>query len=194
MEKTCESKKRFGKEGNGTAARNMLLESFIRDTGDKAYHFAYDLSGNYDEARELVQETCYRVTRAWESFEPSKPVGSWFFTVLRNAFLDSRRRYDRRKVVSLDVPLDDEDRASFDEVVPDGAEGIPESLERAEAVRTVRLALKELTQEHQAVLELCDMGGLAYDEVARRLGVSLGTVRSRIFRARAALRGQLAAY
>lgn len=193
MEKTCESKKRFGKEGNGTAARNERLESFIRDAGDKAYHFAYDLSGNGDEARELVQETCYRVARAWESFEPSKPMGSWFFTVLRNAFLDSRRRFDRRNVVSLNIPLDNEDGASFEDIIPDRAEGIPESLERAETVQTVRRALKGLTREHQAVLALCDMGGLGYDEVARNLSVSVGTVRSRIFRARAALRGQLAA-
>lgn len=193
MEKTCDSAKRFGKEGNGTAARNEILESFIRDAGDRAYHFAYDLSGNGDEARELVQETCYRVARAWESFQPSKPVNSWFFTVLRNAFLDSRRRFDRRKVVSLDIPLDGEDGASFEDIIPDGAEGPQDSLERSEKVQTVRRALKGLTREHQAVLELCDMGGLAYDEVARSLGVSVGTVRSRIFRARAALRGQLAA-
>ncbi len=193
MEKTYGGAKRFSKDGNGTAARNETLESFIRDAGDKAYRFAYDLSGNSDEARELVQETCYRLARSWKSFQPSRPVSSWFFTVLRNAFLDSRRRFERRKVVSLDLPLEDEDGASFEGIIPDGAEGIPESLERVETAQTVRRAMRGLTREHRAVLELCDMGGMAYEEVARSLGVSVGTVRSRIFWARAALRGQLAA-
>ena len=194
MKKTCESAKRFGKEGNGTAARNERLESFIRDSGDRAYQFAYSLSGSCEDAKELVQEAYYRATRAWESYEPSKPVGSWFFTILRNAFLDSRRRFERRNAVSLDIPLDDEDGASFEETIPDGAQGIPESLEREDTVQTVRRALKAMTREHQSVLTLCDMDGLKYDEIARSLGVSEGTVRSRIFRARATLRSRLATY
>lgn len=191
MKKTCESEKRFGKEGNGTEARNKILESFIRDSGDKAYGFAYNLSGNHEDARELVQEACYRVTRAWESFETSKPVGSWFFTILRNVFIDSRRRSERRNIVSLDLPLDGTDELSFEEIIPDGEEGIQESLERKEKAWTVRRALKAIPRKQEAVLRLCYMHGMRYDEAARSLGISEGTVRSRIFRARATLRNRM---
>ncbi len=106
MKKHCESKKRFGKEGTAKAARNEILESFLRDSGGKAYSFAHSLAGNEAEAHELVQERLYRVARAWDRYEQSKPLEAWFFTVLRNAFIDSRRRIERKSAVSLDRPLE----------------------------------------------------------------------------------------
>lgn len=189
MEKHCESEKRFGKEGKATAARNEILESFIRDSGDKAYRFAYSLAGNEADAGELVQEALYRVAVAWGRYERSKPLASWFFTVLRNAYIDVRRGSERRNV-SLDRPLAGQDGPCLAEALDDGAESVAARLEREEAARTVRRALKGLKAAERAVLTLRDMEGRKYGDVARSLGVRLGTARSRIFRARQALRTQ----
>jgi DNA-directed RNA polymerase specialized sigma24 family protein len=67
MKNTAKSKEWFGKERMDTAARNVILEKFIRETAEKALWFAYKLSGNTEAARELVQEASYRVLRAWDS-------------------------------------------------------------------------------------------------------------------------------
>ncbi|MEK7743574.1 MAG: sigma-70 family RNA polymerase sigma factor [Elusimicrobiota bacterium] len=190
MKKHCESKKRFGKEGTATAARNEILESFMRDSGSKAYAFAHGLVGNRDDASELVQETLYRVARAWDRYEESKPLEAWFFVVLRNAFIDSTRRVERKRGVSLDRPLDGEDGSTLAELLPDQSESIQARLEREESAKTVRRALRGKRKNLRAALTLCDMKGERYDAIARSLGVSMGTVRSRIFRARQALRNQ----
>lgn len=190
MEKHCESKKRFGKEGMATAARNEILESFMRDSSGKAYAFAHSLAGNHEDARELVQEALYRVARTWDGYQHSKPLEAWFFVVLRNAFIDSRRRVERKSGVSLDRPLDGDDGGTLAELLPDRAESILARLEREESAKTVRRALKGMKKNLRAVLTLCDMQGERYDAIARSLGVSAGTVRSRIFRARQALRNQ----
>ncbi len=190
MKKHCESEKRFGKEDGGTEARNEILESFIRDSGQKAYQVAYSHSGNCEDANELVQDALYRVARAWDKYEVSKPLDAWFFTILRNAFMDSRKRFERRNGVSLDRPLDEDGGGSYADLLADSAESIPQSLERKETVNTVRRALEGMRRQERAVLKLCDMDGRTYDDIARSLGVPAGTVRSRIFRARQTLRNQ----
>ena len=109
MEKHCGSEKRFGKEGNGTDAGSASLESFIKASDKKAHSFAYSLCGNSEEAKELVQEAFYRVARTWDKYDASKPLESWFFSIMKYAFIDSRKRAERQLGVSLDKPLDDED-------------------------------------------------------------------------------------
>jgi len=190
MEKHCESKERFGKEGKAPAARNEILESFIRDSGHRAYALAHSLAGNEAEAHELVQEALFRVARAWSRFKRSQPLDPWFFVVLRNAFHDSRRRAERKRAVSLDRSSEFGDGEALRDLLPDGSESIQARLEREESARTVRRALKGLRDAERTVLNLCDMQGWRYDDVARKLRVPVGTVRSRIFRARQALRTQ----
>ncbi len=185
MEKHYEIEKRFVKEGTATVARNQVLESFIQDCGGRAYQFAYSLSGNSEEAKELVQEALYQVARNWKQFDQTKSLDAWLFTILRNAFLRSRRRSDRKKGVSLDLEM--ESGSSYAEVLSDGVD-FTEELERNETVVRVRQAMKDLTSEQRAILKLCDMDGLKYRQIARSLGIPAGTVRSRISRARAALR------
>ena len=187
MEKHCDSERRFGKEG--TAARNEVLEEFLRKSGERAYQYAYRLSGNCDEAHELVQDAMYRVTRAWDRYKTRKSLHCWFFVILRNAFKDSRRRHGARGSLSFDLPLEGTEGDSLADVIPD-TESLPAGLEREETVSRVRGALAALTPEHRTILKLCDMDGKGYDDIARTLGVPMGTVRSRIFRARQALRTQ----
>jgi len=191
MEKHCDSGKRFGKEDGGTTAKNKVLESFIRESGRRAYQVAYNLAGNREEAGELVQETLYRAARNWDQYRDDRPLDGWFFTILRNVFLDSRRNIARRRTVSLDTPFDGEEGDCLADMVAAHDESALRKLERAETAATVRQALSRLDKKYQAVLKLCDLEGTDYDNSARALGLPLGTLRSRLSRARQALRVQL---
>jgi len=195
MQRTYESSKSNGEEGNGsavkneTAARQASLENLARDYGERAFQFACRLSGNADEAQELVQEAMYRVTKNWNRYDGERPLNAWFFTILRNAFLDSPKRSGRKHSVSLDAPFaGDADNGCLGDLLPDDGMDVLERLERQETARAVKKALRGLRKDHRAVLKLRDMDGLSYEAVAQTLGVSVGTIRSRISRARDSFR------
>lgn len=174
-------------QGDGSAPD---FEAFVREYGERAFQFAYRLSGNAEEAKELVQEAFVRMFRHWDRFDPERSMDAWYFRILRNVFLDGRRRYDRRHSVSIDrsVPGVAEERGSYAESLPDGAEDALEAMARGENARTVREVLETLSPEHKAALAMVDMEGMSYEEMGRVLGVPIGTVRSRVARARAAFR------
>jgi RNA polymerase sigma-70 factor (ECF subfamily) len=168
-----------------------VFEQFVQSQGERAYRFAYHLCGDPEEAKELVQEALCRVLRHWDRYDPGRPLESWFFTILRHVFLDGRRLASRRLTSSLDAPPPGA-RCPWEELLPDAQEPALERLEREEAARLAARALEGLRYEHRAVLHLCDGQGLRYEEIARVLKVPVGTVRSRISRARIALRAALA--
>jgi len=189
MEKHCESKKRFGKEDGRTEARNEILESFIQEWGGRAYQFAYRLAGNCDDAHDLVQEALYRVMLGWDRYQTKKPLDAWFMTILRNAFLDRCKRYERKHSVSLDCPIGSGEGHSLADVMAGQDEAVQMRLERQETAKAARRALKGMRREQREVLTMCDMHGLKYDEIAATLKLPAGTVRSRIHRARRTFRG-----
>ena len=190
MEKHCESKKGFGKEMNGKSGDYGILENFIQAYGERAFKFAFKLSGNVEDARELVQEAFYRVLLAWDRYDESKPLKPWFFSILRNAFLDSQRRLQQRKWVALDAPVDGVKGTCYGDILSDDDGNLTRGIEDAEAERTVRQALGRLRADDRDVIELREVNGMSYEDIARSLGVPVGTVRSRVFRARRALRNQ----
>ena len=195
MKRTLESLKSTGKESNGSSPKNGVaskqeaLGVLVRGCWSRAYQFACRLCGDENEAKDLVQEALYRVVREWERYDTSRPFDAWVFTILRNVFLDTRRRYERGHAVSLDAPLNNDYEAeSYGNIIPDGCMGVLERLERKETAQAVRQALEGLNEEHRTVLKLRDMEGLRYDEIADVLGLAPGTVRSRILRARRSFR------
>jgi RNA polymerase sigma-70 factor (ECF subfamily) len=163
------------------------LERFVDDYADAAYRFAYALCGNEPDARELVQGAFVRVFDKAALFDGTQSLEAWFKTVLKNMFLDGRRAWDRKHKVSLDAPIG-EGLTVADAVADPRDAAVGADLEREETAAGVRAALAGLPAESRAVLTLVDMEGLGYEETARRLGLPLGTVRSRLSRARAALR------
>lgn len=169
------------------------LERFIKDYSERAYRFAWRLCGNQEEAKEVVQEAFLRAIKAWGRYDPSKPLESWFLTILRHVYLDGVRSYERRNGVSLDAPLSNgEEGLTFADALPDAREeAILSRLERKEASREVQAVLESLCAEHRVVLSLCDMQGLSYEEIGKVLNAPLGTVRSRINRARAAFKRKM---
>jgi len=171
-----------------------MLDGFVREYGDRAYQFAYRLCGNAEEAKELVQEAFYRLLRGWGHYDPSQALDGWFFTIMRNIFCDHRKRFESRNVVSLDEkPAGSDGDQSYADILPAEEERITDQLERKESVEWVRGALETLTLEHREILALCDMEGLSYEEISRVIDAPVGTVRSRVSRAREALRRALRA-
>lgn len=190
--KTCKSYGRAGKGLNDrTEGLDGQLDSLLRRHQGHARNFAYSLSGNFDEADELVQQAGCKALRHWKSYDPMRSFESWYLTIVKNLFKDARKRVMSGRFVSLDTPLDREEDMSLANSLPDGEAGPFEQLERREAVKAVRRSLLDLKKSYRTLLTLCDIEGMGYDEAARKLGLPPGTVRSRLSRARAALRRKI---
>ncbi|MFA6093177.1 MAG: sigma-70 family RNA polymerase sigma factor [Elusimicrobiota bacterium] len=169
-------------------------ERFVREYGEQAFRIAYHLSGNVEEAKDLVQESFCRLLRTWERYDGGRSLEGWFSTILKNLFLDERKRYERRNVHSLDRAVEEDDceaPSRGGDAFPDGEEPILEALSRRETAQTVREALQSLRGEYRSVLALCDVEGMSYEGIARTLEMPVGTVRSRVSRARDALKAEL---
>jgi RNA polymerase sigma-70 factor (ECF subfamily) len=170
------------------------LERFVSEYSERGYQFAYGLCGNAEDAKELVQEAFFRVFRSWDSFDQSQPLDTWFLTILRHVYVDSRKRYERRCGVSLDASADSgrEDSCSLADVLADPRdEAMLDRLSRDAMAAEVRRAMDGLKADYKAVLNLCDVEGLSYEQICVVMDCPLGTVRSRINRARAALKQAL---
>jgi len=168
------------------------FEDFVRQYRKKAFRFAYRLSGSAVEADDLVQEAFRRVLTEWRRYDPSRPLSTWYFTILRHLFLDNRKRHERRKAVSHEwvAANGGSPGLRYAETPLRWEDAVLGHLERMETALQVRRILGRLNTEHRQVLTLCGLEGLKYQEAARALDVPIGTVRSRISRARTAFRSR----
>lgn len=149
---------------------------------DALYRFGLHLARRPADAQDLVQETYLRAFRFAHRFEPGTHLRAWMFQILRNTFLTFYRR-GTREVLLLDQAGGDEGDERWE--VSDSPVGTTVDLERA---------IEELPEEFRSVLLLADVEGFAMGEVAQIMDVPVGTVKSRLFRARRLLRRQLADY
>ena len=160
----------------------LTWEEVARVYGRKIYNFAYRLTGNGDDAADLVQEVLLRVRRGLASYQPGSFEG-WLWRITRNAFLDEVRRRNRRPVAPIPDEVDRWELASSPSADIEYA--------RISIGDDVQKALLELPVEFREAVVLCDVVGLSYEEIARAVAVPVGTVRSRIHRGRRLLRESL---
>lgn len=157
-------------------------EEIARDHGGFLYTLAYRLTGNHDDAQDLVQDVLLRVRKGLETYEPGSLKG-WLSRITTNAFLDGARKKTRRPTVHLpdepDLVLPPSQAA--DEAL--ASSGLPDDL--ADAIR-------QLPIDFRSAVVLCDVVGLTYEEIADALQIPVGTVRSRIHRGRSMLRTSIA--
>ena len=156
-------------------------EEVARDEGDFIYTVAFRLTGNREDAQDLVQEVLVRVQRGLRSYQPGSLRG-WLSRITTNAFLDDARRRTRRPAVALPDDPDLVLPASPDAAAAADAERLPDHVQRA---------LAGLPEDYRVPVVLADVVGLPYAEIAEQLDVPIGTVRSRIHRGRLALREAL---
>lgn len=152
---------------------------------DSLFNFACWLTQNREEAEDLVQETYTKALRGFGSFQAGTNFRAWIFRILRNTFLTSRTGLTTKMTVSLE----DEEQATIDPVITE----TPESLLLENATRgTIEKAIDELPVKYREVLLLCDVEDMSYQEISETLGIPIGTVMSRLSRARRAMREALA--
>ena len=161
--------------------RGLSFEELAMPLFAPLYNFAHWLTQDREEAEDLVQETYAKALKGFASYSQGTNFRAWIYRILRNTFLTSRTGMKAAVLVSLS---DDDEGYEL----PAGGDD-PESLLLARADQEmVRTALEQLPLHFREVILLCDLEELSYQEIARTLGIPLGTVMSRLARARAALR------
>lgn len=150
------------------------------------FRYAAGEVGDAEEAREIVQETFIRAWGALARFRGESSLLHWLFRIARNLIIDRARTRKRRGEISLDAPLDESGGTLGDRLASPGA--APDAAaERAEELTRFRAAVAALPEIQRSVFILREWEGLAYEAIAVRLDLNLGTVRSRLARAREAL-------
>lgn len=176
-------------------AFNSLVERYQA----AAYALALRMVGDPETAADITQDAFFSAFRAIDTFRGTS-FRAWLFRIVSNGCYDSFRARARRPATSLDAALEDEREASSAGAVTDAR--LPQALIdpswdpegtalRAETIAQIQKALLKLPAEQRLALVLSDVQGLSYEEIAGIMRCSLGTVKSRIFRARAHLRALL---
>lgn len=158
----------------------------------KAYNLAYRMTGNHEDASDVAQEAFLRVFNSLGDFRGDASFSTWLYRIVSNVCWDELRRRRRHFAASLDEPVATEEGGYVRQVM-DHSPGPEESLERKELQAVVQEGINELSPDHRFAVILRDIKGLSYEEIADILDCSLGTVKSRLNRARNALKEKLLA-
>lgn len=160
----------------------------IGPIADKAYNYAYRLTGNDSDARDMVQEAFARAFAKRDAYDAKRPFEAWVLRILRNVFLDSVRRYEHRHKVSIDAPMGVDGDGDWEDILPGSDPEPMRSLERREEASLLQSALLDVPFIYRNAVTLYDVEGLSYEEIARMTGSPIGTVCSRIHQGRLLLR------
>ena len=151
---------------------------------DSLYNFARWLAQSSNDAEDLVQETYLKALRSFASFQPGTNLRAWMFQILRNTFLSSRSKLERRMTVAMDSEEDGPELAVNRET--------PETiLMNRSNSQLVQRAIDDLPVHYRETLLLCEVEEMSYQEIAEILSIPIGTVMSRLARARKMVRDSL---
>jgi len=167
------------------------FEQLVAMYQDRIYALGYRLTGNYADAEDLAQNAFIKAYQALQSFRNDSDFGTWIHRITVNLYINESRK--KKPVVYLDNPVQTSE-GEMPRLVATNEDGPEEAYEHKEFTSMVHSALRELSAEHQSVLVLRELQGYSYDEIANMLDCSLGTVKSRINRARQALKEQIIKY
>ncbi len=165
--------------GGGDSA---AFEQLVRLYENKVYHLALRMCSNPEDAYDVAQEAFLAAWKGLPAFRGESGFSTWLYRLTSNAAIDHLRRVKKQ---TGDLSLDDE------ELNLDAADTAPlpqEAAEQGELQQALAAGLRQLSDDHRSVLVLREMQELSYEEIAERLDLDLGTVKSRISRARNALR------
>jgi RNA polymerase sigma-70 factor, ECF subfamily len=163
-----------------------VFEVLVRRHEKTIFNLVYRMLGDYDEAAETSQEVFLSAYRAIDRFRGDANFSTWLYRIALNHTSTKRRSLNRRQQRSVAI--------EETEPVRDPQPGPAETMERTELRDHVQKALNSLEPDDATVIVLRDLQDIPYDEVARLLEIPVGTVKSRLHRARQALKSQLAPY
>ena len=160
------------------------FEELVTRYEKRVYAIALRSSGSPEDAADITQEVFLKVWRSMESFRGDSGFSTWLFRITMNLCVDhARRRQTPPQTQPLVQGEEDDERP-----IPDTAPTPEEHLENSELGRELAAALDEVSDEHRRIVLLRDVSGMSYTEIAEVLEISEGTVKSRLSRARIALR------
>ena len=151
---------------------------------DALYNFARWLARDSNDAEDLVQETYLKALRSFASFQSDTNFRAWIFQILKNSFLSSRSKLERRVTVAMD-PDEDGRELAVDSETPETI-----LMNRSDSKR-MQCAIEDLPVHYRETLLLCEVEEMSYQEIAEVLSIPIGTVMSRLARARKAVRQSL---
>ena len=172
-----------------SAANNQTFERLVRPHFDRLYRLAWRLTGSKAEAEDLFQELLIKAFGKLDDLVEIEEPGSWLCRVMYNMFIDDQRRFKRRRLMTVQ-----EDQLAGEGLASLPGEGDPDrDNQRIETIRRLDAALQQLSEEHRIVVLLHDTEGYKMVEIQELMGIPVGTVKSRLHRARARLREILTA-
>jgi len=175
---------RFGASSSHDDPPLSGFEELALPLFDSLYNFARWLVHDSNDAQDLVQETYLKALRCFASFQPGTNFRAWIFQILRNTSLSSRSKLERRMTVALDSENDGSELAVDTET--------PETiLMHRSSSQLVQRAIDDLPVHYRETLLLCEVEEMSYQEIAEILSIPIGTVMSRLARARKAVRESL---
>lgn len=168
-------------------AFRLLTQRYQR----KVYSIAYGFLRNPEDALDVVQESFIKVHRYLHNFEGNSSFYTWLYRIVTNLCIDHIRKNRRHREFEFDDGLrhDDDGASAF---VPPSGLGDPATLvQRREILEAVQDGLQHLSDKHRAVIVMRELQGMSYEEMARAMGCSKGTIMSRLFHARRNMQRQL---
>jgi RNA polymerase sigma-70 factor, ECF subfamily len=169
---------------SGVSLQSGEFEELAMPLFDQLYNVAHWLTQNREESEDLVQETYIKALRGFSSFQLGTNFRAWMYRILRNTFLTSRTGLRATSTVPLDLEEDGADLAVESET--------PETILMSRSnSQLVQRAIENLPLHYREIILLCEVEEMSYQEIAETLSIPMGTVMSRLSRARKALRGGL---
>ena len=168
------------------AGDERAFEQLMLDNQTRIYNLTLRMTGNPDDALDLAQEAFLNAWKGLKFFKGDSTFSTWVYRLATNACLDHLRKQKRRQDVWLPQLVDEEDDSLPD--VPDERYRPDTTYEQQERLEALQQGLTQLSDEHRQVLVMRELDGLSYQEIGDVLNLEAGTVKSRISRARLALR------
>ncbi|GAB6157919.1 sigma-70 family RNA polymerase sigma factor [Desulfotomaculum varum] len=165
------------------------FEHLVQLYENKVYTIAYRLMGNHADAADLAQEAFIKIYQALPNFRGDSSFSTWIYHITVNVCRDELRKRQRRPTVSLDEPAADGNNNTYE--IRSVAPGPEEMLDRSETQAMIQQCLNALSDDYRTILVMREIQELSYEEIADILGCSLGTVKSRLSRARQALKEKI---
>jgi RNA polymerase sigma-70 factor, ECF subfamily len=168
------------------------FDRLVEVCGPRVYSLAYRLVGNPDDAQDMAQEAFVRIYRALPNFKWESAFTTWLFRIVSNVCYDELARRKHRPPTLTELRSTDDDDGSGEERFESDT-AVEDLWEQNERNRLLQVAISALPAHFRLVLVLCDVRGLSYQETADTLTLNVGTVKSRLNRARILLRTNLLA-